>query len=75
MGVPQERASVHGFRSSFRDWAGNKTEFPRELAEMSLGHKVGDEVERTYRREDALERRRKVMDAWASFAFSSSDGD
>lgn len=70
MRIPQERASVHGFRSSFRDWAGNETEFPREIAEMSLGHKVGDEVERAYRREDALGRRRKVMDAWSKYASS-----
>lgn len=59
-------ATVHGFRSTFRDWAGEATEFPRDIVEMALGHKVGSAVERAYRRGDALERRRAVMEAWAS---------
>lgn len=59
--------TVHGFRSSFRDWAGEATSFPRELAEMSLSHVVGDEVERAYRRGDALDRRRKLMTAWGGY--------
>lgn len=59
--------TVHGFRSSFRDWAGEHTEFPREIAEAALAHVVGDEVERAYRRGDALEKRRKLMTAWADF--------
>jgi integrase len=59
--------TVHGFRSSFRDWAGETTSFPRELAEAALAHTVGDKVERAYRRGDALERRRELMEAWASF--------
>lgn len=62
-----ENATVHGFRSSFRDWAGECTEFPRELAEAALAHVVGDEVERAYRRGDALSRRRTLMDAWAQY--------
>lgn len=57
----------HGFRSSFRDWAGEQTSFPREIAEAALAHVVGDETERAYRRGDALEKRRKLMDAWARF--------
>ena len=57
--------TAHGFRSSFRDWAGNETSFPRELAEAALAHTVGDETERAYRRSDALARRRELMDAWA----------
>jgi len=57
--------TVHGFRSSFRDWVGEETAFPREVAEAALAHTVGDEVERAYRRGDALEKRRKLMDAWA----------
>lgn len=57
----------HGFRSSFRDWAGEVSTFPRELAEAALAHVVGDETERAYRRGDALEKRRKLMDAWARF--------
>jgi integrase len=57
--------TAHGFRSSFRDWAGNETNFPRELAEAALSHVVGDKTERAYRRSDALARRRELMDAWA----------
>ena len=48
--------TVHGFRSSFRDWCGDKTNFPREVAEAALAHKVGDQVERAYRRSDALDK-------------------
>ena len=60
-------ATIHGFRSSFRDWAGNETNFPRELAEQALAHAVGDKTERSYRRSNALERRRALMDAWAAY--------
>lgn len=59
--------TVHGFRSSFRDWAGEATAFPREIAEAALAHQIGDEVERAYRRGDALEKRRALMMAWASY--------
>jgi integrase len=59
--------TVHGFRSSFRDWAGELTTFPREVAEAALAHAVGDETEQAYRRGDALAKRRKLMDAWASY--------
>lgn len=59
--------TIHGFRSSFRDWAGEASNFPREIAEAALAHLVGDETERAYRRGDALEKRRKLMDAWAAF--------
>ncbi|WP_082501346.1 site-specific integrase [Methylobacterium sp. Leaf88] len=55
----------HGFRSSLRDWAGETTAFPREIAEAALAHVVGDATERAYRRGDALERRRLLMQAWA----------
>jgi integrase len=60
-------ATPHGFRSSFRDWVGERTSFPPELAEHALAHQVGDAVERAYRRGDALERRREMMEAWAAF--------
>jgi integrase len=60
-------ATVHGFRSSFRDWAGEASTFPREVAEAALAHTVGDATERAYRRGDALEKRRKLMEAWASY--------
>ena len=62
-----ERATVHGFRSAFRDWAGNETQFAREVAEAALAHVVGDKAEQAYRRSDALEKRRALMDAWAAW--------
>jgi integrase len=61
------RATAHGFRSSFRDWAGDATSFPRDLAEQALAHAVGDATERAYRRGDALQKRRELMNAWAAF--------
>lgn len=60
--------TVHGFRSTFRDWAGDRTTFAREIAEAALAHVVGDNTERAYRRSDALDKRRILMDAWAQFA-------
>jgi integrase len=61
-----EDATVHGFRSSFRDWAGNVSNFPREITETALAHVIGDKAEQAYRRGDALEKRRKLMEAWAA---------
>ena len=60
-------ATVHGFRSCFRDWAGNRTNYPRELAEHALAHVSGDKAEQAYRRDDALERRRPLMQAWERY--------
>ena len=57
--------TVHGFRSSFRDWAAERTGFPAEVAEMALAHTVADAVERAYRRGDLFQKRRQLMDAWA----------
>ena len=62
-------AVPHGFRSAFRDWCGDETSFPREIAEAALAHNVGNEVEQSYRRSDALERRRSLMEAWAGYCF------
>jgi integrase len=59
--------TVHGFRSSFRDWAAERTDFPSEVAEMALAHAVGDKVEAAYRRGDLFQKRRQLMDAWARF--------
>jgi integrase len=59
--------TVHGLRSSFRDWAGNETHYPRDLIETALAHVVGDAAEQAYRRSDALEKRRKLMEAWAAY--------
>jgi len=61
------KITVHGFRSAFRDWAGNETSFPREVCEAALAHSTGNAVEAAYRREDALEKRRTLMDSWAAF--------
>lgn len=58
-------ATVHGFRSSFRDWAGDCTSFARETMEEALAHLVGDKAEQAYRRSSALAKRRLLMDAWA----------
>jgi integrase len=59
--------TIHGFRSAFRDWAGNETHFARELAEAALAHVIGDKSEQAYRRSDALEKRRALMEAWAQY--------
>jgi integrase len=67
--------TVHGFRSAFRDWAGEETAFPREVAEAALAHVVGDETERAYRRGDALEKRRKLMAAWANYCEPMATGN
>lgn len=64
MGV---NATPHGFRSTFRDWAGDMTDHPREVAEAALAHAVGDDVERAYRRGDALRKRRQLMLDWADY--------
>lgn len=58
---------THGFRSTFRDWAGDRTNYPRDLAEAALAHALNNEVEAAYRRGDALEKRREMMEAWAGF--------
>jgi integrase len=62
-------ATVHGFRSTFRDWAGDLmgTRFPRDVVELALAHVVGNATERAYRRGTALEQRRELMNAWAAY--------
>jgi integrase len=67
-------ATVHGFRSSFRDWCGEETSFPREIAEQALAHATGGAVEQAYRRGDALEKRRALMQAWARFCEPGAAG-
>ena len=59
--------TAHGFRSTFRDWAAECTNFPREVAEAALAHVIGDKVEAAYRRGDLFEKRRRLMDAWAAY--------
>ena len=60
-------ATPHGMRSTFRDWAGDETDFARETIEECLAHLVGDDTERAYRRSDALRKRRAVLDAWSTY--------
>ncbi len=64
--------TVHGFRSTFRDWAAERTGFPREVAEAALAHVVRDKTEAAYQRGDTLDRRRKLMEAWTKFCTSSA---
>jgi integrase len=64
MGAP---VTVHGFRSTFRDWAAEQTSYPHEMAEIALAHTVGSKVERAYRRGDMREKRRRLMQDWADF--------
>jgi integrase len=64
-------SDLHGFRSSFRDWVGNETDFPREVAQAALAHLVGDKSEQAYRRDDALAKRRKLMELWSEFCSSA----
>jgi integrase len=60
-------ATVHGFRSSVRDWCGEETNVPREIAEAALAHGTGDKAERAYRRGSTLEKRRALMAEWDAF--------
>lgn len=66
-GLRDDGSTVHGFRSSFRDWAAEQTDFPREVVEACLAHALGDDAELSYKRTDFLEKRREVMVAWVSF--------
>jgi integrase len=66
-------ATVHGMRSSFRDWCGEETSFPREICEGALAHGLGDKTEAAYRRGDALEKRRRLMEAWANYIGPPAD--
>jgi integrase len=62
--------TIHGFRSSFRDWAGDSTPFARDVVEAALAHAIEDKTEAAYRRSDALEKRRALMAAWAAYCDS-----
>jgi integrase len=67
-------ATVHGFRSSFRDWAGDKTDYPRDIAEAALAHVLKDKTEAAYRRSTALEQRRAMMNDWANYLQTGTKG-
>jgi integrase len=66
-------ATVHGFRSTFRDWAADQTDFSHELAEMALAHTVSNQAEAAYRRGDMLEKRRRMMADWAAYCDGNAD--
>jgi hypothetical protein len=63
-----EDLTTHGFRSTFRDWAAERTNFQREVVEAALAHTIGDKVEAAYLRSDFFDKRRRLMSAWAEFA-------
>jgi hypothetical protein len=67
MNVP---AVVHGFRSSFKDWASESTAYPNEVSELALAHAIPNKVESAYRRGDLFEKRRRLMDDWAKFCLA-----
>ena len=67
-----DRATVHGFRTSFRTWAAERTRVPHAVAEMALSHAVGSEVERSYARSDLFDKRRRLMDQWAAYVTGGS---
>ena len=66
---PQDGRAIvpHGFRATFRTWPEDETHYPRAVIEQAMGHQVGTEVERAYRRTDVLEKRRSLMADWAEF--------
>ena len=68
-------AVPHGFRSSFRDWAAEETDHPREVVEAALAHVVENKVEAAYMRSDLFERRRRLMDDWAGYLDGESRPD
>ena len=67
-----EDVTVHGFRSTFRDWVAEETDFPNEVAEMALAHAIPNQVEKSYRRGDLYQKRRDLMAAWADYALSAA---
>ena len=69
-GVAGNGYTVHGFRSTFRDWAGDRTNHPREVIEAAMSHRIKDKAEAAYRRSSALEKRRLLMEEWADFCMS-----
>lgn len=65
--MARDDVTVHGFRSTFRDWAAESTNYPNHVVEMALAHVVGDKVEAAYRRGDLFEKRRRLMEEWARY--------
>ena len=73
--MKRDELTVHGFRSTFRDWAAERTGFPAEVAEMALAHTVADAVERAYRRGDLFQKRRQLADAWGRYCTDAPVAD
>lgn len=69
-----EDVTVHGFRSTFRDWTAEQTAYPRDVAEQALAHALSDKVEAAYRRGDLFDKRRKLMDAWGGYCETAPAG-
>jgi integrase len=67
MGYAHDDGTIHGFRSSFRDWAAERTNFPNHVVEAALAHEIGNDVEAAYRRGELLAKRRQLMEAWAGY--------
>ena len=72
LGYTPKACTPHGFRSSFRDWAAEETPFPSEVVEMALAHSIKSKVEAAYRRGQLLVKRRELMEAWATYATTTS---
>jgi integrase len=66
-----ENLTVHGFRATFKTWVSERTSFHNEIAEAALAHIIGNKVEQAYRRGDLFEKRRRLMQQWATFCTSS----
>jgi integrase len=69
--IGRDDLTTHGFRSTFRDWAAERTNFPREVVEMALAHTIENKVEAAYRRGDLFQKRRQLMEAWARFCVTT----
>jgi integrase len=65
--MERDDLTAHGFRSTFRDWAAEQTNYARDVAEMALAHTIGDKVEAAYRRGDLFEKRQRMMEDWAKY--------
>ncbi|HUM99580.1 MAG TPA: hypothetical protein PLI96_03725 [Halothiobacillus sp.] len=71
-GLGYQQLTVHGFRSSFHDWAGETTNHTREVIEQALAHRLKDKAEATYARDDLLKKRRALMEDWAEYSYLCS---
>jgi integrase len=70
--MKRDDLTAHGFRSTFRTWGAERTNFPREVIESALAHTIGNKVEAAYQRGDMFEKRRRLMEAWAQFCTSGT---